>query len=150
MNDEYFMECALTLAAEAERHDEVPVGAVLVRAGQVIGRGFNRVQQLHDPTAHAECLALRAAGVDSQNYRLPGTTLYVTLEPCMMCFGALIHARVQRLVYGADEAKFGVVRTHLNGPSLSFLNHRLDVTAGILAAQCSAPVQKFFQTKRSH
>ncbi|MEM8767366.1 MAG: tRNA adenosine(34) deaminase TadA [Pseudomonadota bacterium] len=143
---------ALALADQAEAAGEVPVGAVLVdSAGKVLGRGQNSPVGSHDPTAHAEILALRAAALATGNYRLPGTTLYVTVEPCTMCAGALIHARVARVVFGAREPKGGAIvsRTLGDGSSpLSGLNHRLEIVEGVLAEACAERLQRFFAARR--
>jgi tRNA(adenine34) deaminase len=146
--DELYMRRALELAACAEAEGEVPVGAVLVADGRVLAEGWNRCITLSDPSAHAEMIALRAGGQALGNYRLPGTTLYVTLEPCAMCAGAMIHARVARLVYGADDPKTGAVGSVfdlLRGPKL---NHRVEVLAGVLAAECGEQLQNFFRLRR--
>lgn len=142
------MHRALALARKAERAGEVPVGAVVVLDGQTIGEGFNSPISSADPTAHAECLALRDAGQRCGNYRLPGTTLYVTVEPCLMCVGAMIHARVGRLVYGAPEPKSGMVSSNLRGTELAGLNHRIEVTSGVLEECCRLLIQRFFEARR--
>jgi len=147
-NDERFMRLALEAACEAERAGEVPVGAVLVADGEVIARGFNRTIADCDPTAHAEIVALRDAARALDNYRLTGTTLYVTIEPCAMCAGAILHARVARLVYGADDPKGGAVRTCFAVLDHPAVNHRVEVTAGLLAADCAALLQSFFASRR--
>ena len=144
------MRAALAEAAKALAAGEVPVGAVVVEpaSGQIIGRGFNQPIRGADPTAHAEVLALRDAARHSGNYRLTGAALCVTIEPCMMCAGALVHARIGTLVYGAAEPKAGAVRTVrrvLDHPSL---NHRVEVVTGVLDAQCRAIVQAFFAGRR--
>lgn len=150
--DADWMRQALALAEHAARRGEVPVGAVLVRdsgnGGELIGQGSNRVIGSSDPTAHAEINALRDAAARLGNYRLPGTTLYVTLEPCMMCAGALVHARVKRLVFGAREPRTGAVVSH--GPALqsSGHNHRVDVREGVLAEDCASLIQNFFRERR--
>ena len=149
MNDESFMRLALAQAALADAIDEVPIGAVLVHEGQVIGQGFNQPIQQHDPTAHAEIQCLRAAGLSQQNYRLPHTTLYVTVEPCAMCFGALVHARVARLVYGAAEPKAGVVESAAKLSEATFFNHQMTVEKGVLAAECRNLIQRFFKRRRA-
>jgi tRNA(adenine34) deaminase len=142
------MRQALELAREAERAGEVPVGAVLVSGGQVIARGWNRTITDCDPTAHAEIIALREAAKALGNYRLGDVTLYVTIEPCAMCAGAIVQARVARLVYGADDPKGGAVRTCFNLLDHPLLNHRVEVTAGVLADECAALLQTFFATRR--
>ena len=139
---------ALELAREAAARDEVPVGAVLVGEGRIIGEGFNQPIAGHDPTAHAEMLALRAGALTVNNYRLPGTTLYVTLEPCPMCAGAMVNARLGRLVYGADDPKAGACRTLYSIPTDERLNHRVTVISGVLADQCAEILQAFFGQRR--
>ena len=142
------MRRALELAAQAEQRDEVPVGAVLVRDGILIGEGFNQPISLCDPTAHAEIVALRDAAARDQNYRLPGATLYVTVEPCTMCTGSLIHARVERLVYGATEPRAGVVASQMELLSQPFFNHGVKVEGGVLAEECAQLMSQFFAKKR--
>ena len=146
--DERWMREALALAALAEAAGEVPVGAVLVRDGEVIGRGHNSPVQSNDPTAHAEILAIRQAATATGNYRLAGTTLYVTLEPCPMCAGALVQARVGRLVFGARDLRFGGVRSKFQLADSELLNHRLDVREGALAAECLGMLKRFFEQRR--
>ena len=146
--DELYMRRALELAACAEAEGEVPVGAVLVLAGQVVAEGWNRPISLADPTAHAEIQVLRAAGQALGNYRLPGSTLYVTLEPCAMCAGAMVHARVERLVYGADDPKSGAAGSVFNLVRAPELNHQVEVTSGVLAEPCAAQLQAFFRARR--
>jgi tRNA(adenine34) deaminase len=146
--DVQFMREALEQARAAAAADEVPVGAVLVRDGRVIARGANRTIADCDPTAHAEIVALREAARVTGNYRLGGTTLYVTIEPCAMCAGALIQARVRRLVYGCDDPKGGAVRSCLEVLSTAQLNHRVEVIAGVLAEECAAVMQSFFAARR--
>ncbi len=138
----------MQLAAQAEQQGEVPVGAVLVREGEVIGEGFNQPISSCDPTAHAEVVALRAAAKRMNNYRLPNTTLYVTVEPCSMCAGSLMHARVGRLVYGAQEPRAGVVESQMALLSQEFFNHRIDVKGGVLAEECGRLMGDFFARKR--
>ena len=146
-DDIYFMKLALEEAERAEYLDEVPVGAVVVSEGILLGRGHNQPVKLNDPTAHAEVMALRSAGAWTKNYRLTGATLYVTLEPCLMCFGALIHARVGRVVYGATDPKVGVTRwlASLEGAAL---NHRFPLEGGLLEPECRAQIQGFFRRRR--
>jgi tRNA(adenine34) deaminase len=142
------MRDALVLAEAAAAAGEVPVGAVVVRDGKIIGRGSNRPIATHDPTAHAEMLALREAAQALGNYRLSECDLYVTIEPCAMCAGAMVHARVRRLVYGADDPKGGAVRSGpqvINHPAL---NHRMEVVGGVLAEESAALLQKFFRKRR--
>lgn len=146
--DEAWMREALRLAAMAEAAGEVPVGAVLVREGRAIGLGWNRPIGLHDPTAHAEVQALREAGQHAGNYRLPGGTLYVTLEPCLMCVGAIIHARLSRLVYGATDPKTGAVHSRYQLLEVNALNHRLPAQGGVLAGESAALLQRFFRARR--
>ncbi|MDJ0807067.1 MAG: tRNA adenosine(34) deaminase TadA [Gammaproteobacteria bacterium] len=144
-----YMEMALELAAKAEAAGEVPVGALLVRDGQILGRGWNRPIGLHDPTAHAEIMALRDAGEAQRNYRLPGSTLYVTLEPCPMCAGAIVHARVARTVFGAFDPRSGAAGSVFNLlPSDQRFNHRVEAEGGCLEAECGQLIRAFFQAKR--
>jgi tRNA(adenine34) deaminase len=146
--DEHWMQQAVELAKRAEAAGEVPVGAVLVLDGELLAGGWNQPIGTHDPAAHAEVVALRAAGESQGNYRLTGSTLYVTLEPCLMCVGAIVHARVARLVYGASDPKSGVVNTLCQGFDLPGLNHRPEVTAGVLADACSEQLKAFFRARR--
>ncbi len=149
VNDEKWMRHAMVLAARAEALGEVPVGAVLVHNDQIVAEGWNISLCHHDPTAHAEIMVLRQAGERLQNYRLVDTTLYVTLEPCAMCAGALVHSRIARLVYGASDPKTGAVRSVfplLNDPRH---NHQIAVTDGVLAAECSQQLSAFFQKRRA-
>src|SRR5579864_5053247 len=146
--DELHMDLALALAREAELAGEVPVGAVVVLAGRVIGRGCNSPIALHDPTAHAEVLALREASLTIGNYRLEGATLYATLEPCVMCAGALVAARVARLVFGARDLRFGGVRSKFQIADSELLNHRVEIVEGVLAAECVELVKRFFEQRR--
>jgi len=148
MNDEIWMQRALELARQGAEVGEVPVGAVLVRDDQVLGEGFNQPITSHDPTAHAEVVALRAAADAEQNYRLPGSTLYVTLEPCTMCFGALVHARVARLVYAASEPRAGVCVSQLQLPQVDFYNHKLLVEGGLMEAESAVMLKAFFAVRR--
>ena len=147
--DQEWMALALEAAQTAAGMGEVPVGAVLIGAGGVLAVAGNAPIARNDPTAHAEILALRAGAELLANYRLPGTTLYVTLEPCLMCIGAIIHARVERLVYGATDPKSGAVRSLYAIGDDPRLNHRLQITAGILEQQCSDLLRSFFQKKRA-
>lgn len=146
--DKKWMREALALAQQAEAAGEVPVGAVLVKDGAVIASGWNNPISSHDPTAHAEIGALRFAAEALGNYRLLDTTLYVTLEPCSMCAGALVHARVKRLVYGAPDPKAGAAGSVFDITRAPALNHRLEVTGGVLAEECGALLRKFFSTRR--
>ena len=148
--DELHMRRALELAACAEAEGEVPVGAVLVGAdGRVLAESWNRPISASDPTAHAEILALRAGGEAAGNYRLPGSTLYVTLEPCAMCAGAMVHARIARLVYGAADPKTGAAGSVFDIVRAAALNHRVEVTPGVLAGECAALLQAFFRARRA-
>ena len=142
------MRAALDLALEAESAGEVPVGAVVIEQGTIIGRGRNAPLSTGDPTAHAEILALREAAAAAGNYRLEGAVLYVTLEPCVMCAGALVAARLKRLVFGCRDLRFGGVRSKFRLADSDLLSHRLEVTEGVLAAECLAPLQRFFQARR--
>ncbi len=143
---ERWMRLALEMADEAAAHGEVPVGAILVAEGREIGRGFNRPITTHDASAHAEIVALREAGTAVGNYRLTGTTLYVTVEPCLMCAGALVHARIKTLVFGVREPKAGAVisQDRLQGK----LNHRFEVIEGVLEEDCRERLQTFFAERR--
>lgn len=146
--DEKWMREALEQARRAEVEGEVPVGAVLVKDGARVAAGWNRPISDRDPTAHAEVTVLRAAAKALGNYRLNDTTLYVTLEPCVMCAGALVHARVARLVYGAADPKVGAAGSVFNVVQAPALNHRLEVTGGVLAEECGAMLKDFFRRKR--
>jgi tRNA(adenine34) deaminase len=143
------MRRALELAAAAAKAGEVPVGAVVVSAdGEIVGEGANQPIGASDPTAHAEVVALRAAARALGNYRLPGTTIYVTIEPCLMCVGALVHARVETLVYGVPEPKAGAVESTMRAAEHPALNHHLRLVSGVLARECRALVQEFFSARR--
>jgi tRNA(adenine34) deaminase len=146
--DEYFMHDALRLARDGEARGEVPVGAVVVIAGEIRGRGSNSPITCHDPTAHAEILAIREAAASTGNYRLPDATLYCTLEPCVMCAGALVAARVARLVFGARDLRFGGVRSKFQIADSELLNHRVEVVEGVLAVGCVDLLQRFFDSRR--
>jgi len=146
--DDAWMGEALLLAKRAGEEDEVPVGAVVVREGKVIGRGWNRNIGLHDPSAHAEIMAMREAGVVLGNYRLNGCTLYVTLEPCSMCAGAMIHARLDRIVFGADDPKTGAVGGRFDLLGNPAHNHAPVINGGCLAAECSVLLKDFFRQRR--
>jgi tRNA(adenine34) deaminase len=146
--DESFMRRALALASEAEVAGEVPVGAVIVRDGTIIAEGWNQPIRSNDPSAHAEMIALRAAGQTLSTYRLLDTTLYVTLEPCAMCAGAMVHARVRRLVYGATDPRAGAAGSVFNVTQHPALNHRIDVTSGVLAEECGSRLKGFFVARR--
>jgi tRNA(adenine34) deaminase len=143
-----FMRLALAEAQLAADLGEVPVGAVLVHQGNVIGRGFNQPISSHDPSAHAEMVALRQASLAQSNYRLPGTTLYVTLEPCTMCAGLLIHSRVSRLVFGASEPKAGAVVSRSQVFEQAWMNHRIEVEGGVLGEACAELLSSFFRARR--
>lgn len=147
--DAYWMQFALQQAQLAAQCGEVPVGAILVKDDEIIGAGFNQPISSCDPTAHAEVVALRAAGKCLANYRLPDTTLYVTIEPCTMCVGALIHARVKRLVFGALEPRAGSIISAQKLLDGEHFNHRIEVTSGVSAAACSEVMQQFFRARRN-
>ena len=146
--DRQFMQQAIEQARLAALAGEVPVGAVLVRDGQVISTGFNKPITNHDPSAHAEMLALRQAAEAEQNYRLPGTTLYVTLEPCTMCAGAMLHARVDRVVYGAPDPKTGAAGSVVDVFASKQINHQTSVNGGIMAEECGQLLKTFFKERR--
>lgn len=146
--DTFWMQHALELAQRAEYEGEVPVGAVVVYEDQVIGEGWNRPIIDNDPTAHAEIMALRSAAKKINNYRLLDTTLYVTLEPCIMCTGAIIHSRVKRVVYGASDPKAGAAQSAFTILGTDCLNHKVDVENGILATECGQILTDFFKNKR--
>ena len=149
MTDQDFMRAALDRAREAQQQGEVPVGAVLVRDGQIVASAANRNITTNDPSGHAEILALREAGQVLGNHRLTGCSLFVTIEPCAMCAGALVHARLERLVYGASDPKAGAVQSVMQVLNHPALNHRMEVTAGVLAEECSAILQGFFRERRT-
>lgn len=148
-DDTHWMRRALELASRAEAAGEVPVGAALVRHGALVAEGWNQPIGRHDPTAHAEVVALRAGGQALENYRLLDTTLYVTLEPCSMCVGAMIHARVGRLVFGAADPRAGAAGSAIALLQSPIHNHRIAVTGGVLAAECAAQLRRFFRQRRS-
>jgi len=148
MTDEDFMRAALALAAQAEALGEVPVGAVVVKDGGIIGRGFNRPISARDPTAHAEIVAMREAAAQTGNYRLAGCELYVTLEPCAMCVGAMLHARIGRIVYAAPDPKTGACGSVVNLLAEPRLNHHASVVKGILASESGALLTAFFSQRR--
>ena len=148
MTDEEWMRYAIRLAQRAEQQGEVPVGALLVYDGKCIAEGWNQPIQSHDPTAHAEIVALRNAGRSLQNYRIVNTTLYVTLEPCVMCMGAIAHARIKRLVFGAPDPKRGAVCHTIQLPETSLMNHHIDWLGGVLDKACSELLTDFFKAKR--
>ena len=147
--DDYFMKCAYQLAQRAESHNEIPVGAVVVANGKVIGEGFNQSIMLNDPSAHAEVIAIRQAGQYLQNYRLLDCTLYVTLEPCPMCAGLLVHGRIKRLVYATKDLKTGAAGSLLDLVNHRGLNHQVDVREGIMADECSTLLSTFFKRRRT-
>ena len=148
MTDEDFLREALELAREAERGGEVPVGAVVVVGGCVLGRGRNSSIALNDPTAHAEILAMREAAAATGNYRLEQATMYATLEPCVMCAGALVAARITRLVFGARDLRFGGVRSKFRLADSDVLNNRVEIVEGVLGAECTELMQRFFNSRR--
>ena len=148
MPHEVFMRAALAEAARAAALDEVPVGAVVVHEGAIIGAGFNQPISSHDPTAHAEVVALRAAATAIGNYRLGGATMYVTVEPCLMCVGAMVHARIALVVFGALEPKAGALQSMTSAHELPGLNHKLTAIGGVLADESRALLQQFFQARR--
>jgi len=146
--DELWMKEALALARQASAEGEVPVGAVLILNDKIIGQGWNRPITSHDPTAHAEIQALRQAAEHLGNYRLTGAEMYVTLEPCVMCAGALVHARVARLVFGGRDLRFGGVRSKFRIADNDLLNHQVEIVEGVLAAPCVALLEDFFRQRR--
>jgi tRNA(adenine34) deaminase len=146
--DERYMRLAIEQAGIAEENGDVPIGAVIVHNGQIIGKAYNQREQLQDPTAHAEIIALTQAAAALESWRLEGCTVYVTLEPCPMCAGALVLARIDRLVYGCDDPKTGAVKSLYNIVTDSRLNHRIEVISGVLAEQCSNLLEQFFQKRR--
>ena len=146
--DQRFMRMAMSEAGRGSLEGEVPVGAVVVHEGKVLARAHNQPIQLHDPTAHAEILALRKAARKLRNYRLEGCDLYVTIEPCAMCAGAIIHARLRRLIFGAPDPKAGACGTAVRVINHRKLNHRVELTRGILKAECASQIQEFFRSKR--
>jgi tRNA(adenine34) deaminase len=146
--EERFMRLALELARRGEGSGEVPVGAVVVSGGEIVGSGFNSPIASHDPTAHAEILALREAAARLANYRLEQATLYATIEPCVMCAGALVNARVRRLVFGARDLRFGGVRSKFRLADSDLLNHRVEIVEGVLGAECTMLLKDFFERKR--
>jgi len=145
---EMWMKEAISEARQAEAENEVPVGAVVLLNGKIVGRGHNSPIQLHDPTAHAEIFALRQAAHNTANYRIPGSILIVTIEPCLMCVGAMLHARVEEVVYGAADPKAGAIRSCYQLADQNQLNHRMRVTSGVLEEECGAILKEFFASKR--
>ncbi len=146
--DSHWMAYAIEQAHKAQEMDEVPVGAVIVKSNKIIGEGCNQVITLNDASAHAEIIALRNTGNNIQNYRIVETTLYVTLEPCMMCVGALVHARVKRVVFGAFDKKTGVATSNDNCFSKSYHNHKISIRGGVLEDKCGTLLSQFFKNKR--
>ena len=146
--DVRFMRLALAQAGQAAIRGEVPVGAVIVQDGKIIARGYNRPISRHDPTAHAEIVAIRLAAIKAGNYRLTGCDLYVTVEPCAMCLGAILNARIRRLIYGADDPKAGAVRSIVRFP-IEKTNHRLEIVSGVLADDAAALLRSFFRARRA-
>ena len=146
--DEKWMQIAIQEAIKAEKENEVPVGAVLIKDGLVVARAHNQPISTHDATAHAEIQLIRAAGKIQGNYRLTGTTLYVTLEPCAMCLGAIMHARIERIVYGAHDPKTGVCGSTENLTDANFFNHKIALTSGVLDSECKQLLKKFFISRR--
>ncbi len=148
-NEDQFMKIAIEQAEIAEENGDVPIGAVIVYKDQIIGKAYNQREQLKDPTAHAEIIALTQAASYLESWRLNGCTIYVTLEPCPMCAGALVLARIDRLVYGCDDPKTGAVKSLYNIVQDERLNHQLEVIGGVLANECSQQLQEFFKKRRS-
>ena len=146
--DVTFMRQAIELARKGGESNEVPVGAVVTFKGEIIGKGFNQCIQNHDPTAHAEIIAIRAAAKHVGNYRLNECNLYVTLEPCLMCFGALVHARISKLIYGADDIKTGALQHNKDQINFTKLNHKFEITPGILKEECAELLSSFFKERR--
>lgn len=147
-SDEYWMKFALDNASNAYQIGEIPVGAIIVVENKIIGNGFNQPISTNDTTSHAEINAIRTANKYIKNYRIPNATMYVTLEPCTMCFGAMVHSRIKRLVYGTKEPKSGVIESNLNLNENSIYNHKLSITGGVLADECSQLLKDFFKSKR--
>ena len=147
-NDEKWMALAIKQAVKADTEGEVPVGAVIVKDGQLIAQAHNQPISTNDATAHAEIQLLRAAGKLQKNYRLIDTTIYVTLEPCAMCLGAMMHARIKRIVYGASDPKTGVCGSHVDLSSESFFNHEMEISGGVLEKECKELLQSFFKSRR--
>jgi tRNA(adenine34) deaminase len=146
--DELLMEEALRAAQRALEAGEVPVGAIVACGGRIVGRGWNRNLTDHDPTAHAEIVALREAGAALGNHRLTDCNLFVTIEPCAMCAGAMVHARIKRLIYGAEDAKAGAVKSAMRLLSEPHLNHQVEISSGVLAGRCAELLQTFFKSRR--
>jgi tRNA(adenine34) deaminase len=148
MDHHHFMQRALALATQAEQQGEVPVGAVLVLNNSIVGEGYNQVITLNDPSAHAEAMAIRAAGQALQNYRLVDTTLYVTLEPCAMCAGLITHARIKTLVYGAADPRTGATGSAIEVINHPSMNHQVEVIGGVMADECGELLRQFFRRRR--
>ncbi len=148
IKDQIYMKAAIETAAIAEENGDIPIGAVIVHENRIIAKGYNQREQLQDPTAHAEIIALTQAAAALETWRLNGCTIYVTLEPCPMCAGALVLSRIDRLVYGSDDPKSGACKSLYNIVQDGRLNHRLDVTAGVLTDECTELLQKFFRRRR--
>jgi len=147
--DEHFMRLAIQQAFAAQAQGEVPVGAIVVDSrGEIIGAGFNRTIQDHDPTGHAEIVALRSAALKMSNYRLPGASLYVTLEPCAMCMGAIMHARLSRVIFAATDPKTGACGSVIDLPQVPRLNHHAEIVGGVLAQECGDLLRDFFRQRR--
>ena len=146
--DNRWMQVAIQFAERAAQQSEVPVGALIVRDEKIIGEGWNQPISTNDPTSHAEIIAIRNAAARIENYRLTGATLYVTLEPCLMCAGSMVHARIERLVYGATDPKRGAVNSTCHALESQGLNHRIQVEGGVMAAECGGLLQTFFREKR--
>jgi len=149
-NDEKWMTLAIKQAVKADTEGEVPVGAIIVKDGQLIAQAHNQPISTNDATAHAEIQLLRAAGKHQKNYRLIDTTVYVTLEPCAMCLGAMMHARISRMVYGASDPKSGVCGSHLNLTNENFFNHEMKISGGVLEKECKEILQSFFKSRRKN
>lgn len=149
MDDKYFMEAALDCARLALSNDEIPVGAVIVQDNKIIGSGYNSCISSNDPSAHAEIMAIRAACKTNGNYRLTTASIYVTLEPCLMCVGAIIHSRLKRLVFGTTDPKTGSVISKINVNNLGFTNHKPEVVSDILGKECGDLLRDFFRNKRN-
>ena len=143
-----FMRQAIKLAKKGRELNEVPVGAIVTFKGEIVGKGYNQCIQNQDPTAHAEIIAMRAAAKHIGNYRLNECNLYVTLEPCLMCFGACVHARISKLIYGADDLKIGAVKSNLEQTNSTKLNHKFEIVSGILKEECAEILSSFFEEKR--
>ena len=146
--DVTFMHQAIKLAKKGRELNEVPVGAIVTFKGEIVGKGYNQCIQNQDPTAHAEIIAMRAAAKHIGNYRLNECNLYVTLEPCLMCFGACVHARISKLIYGADDLKIGAVKSNLEQFNSTKLNHKFEIISGILKEECAEVLSSFFKEKR--